>query len=39
VIATRSPEATARVTVSITASTASVAAFLLPSWTDSLSIS
>ena len=39
VIATRSPEATARVTVSITASTASVALFLLPSWLDSLSIS
>ena len=39
VMATRSPEATARVTVSMTASTASVAAFLLPSWVDSRSIS
>ena len=39
VMATRSPDGTARVMVSITASTASVAAFLLPSWTDSLSIS
>ena len=39
VMATRSPEATARVTVSMTASTASVAAFLFPSWSDSRSIS
>jgi hypothetical protein len=39
VMATRSPAATERVMVSTTASTASVAAFLLPSCADSLSIS
>jgi hypothetical protein len=39
VIATFSPDATARVMVSTTASTASVAAFLLPSCADSRSMS